>query len=282
MGLGIKIPRNALSAGREAFQNNPNGGDNVALDPGEYLGLIKGIKGVETAKGPQIVCDISVGGEDVDSSVKGGTVSLWFSFEEDRVVFLFKFLALLGYQDKIEELDPGSLDEIANELPGRNIIVKFRATEKDGYTNLRLKKVMEDLTPEEIGLEENAPKKGKGKAKAKADADEDEDEPLPKVKGKEKAKAKASDDDDEDETVEEKPKAKGKEKAKAKKDDDEDETVDDEDDTVEVKVGLIANATIKGEERSVKVTKILTEEGKIIVQDLESDEKFKISPDRLG
>jgi hypothetical protein len=279
MGLGIKIPRNALSAGREAFQNNPNGGDNVALDPGEYLGLIKGIKGVETAKGPQIVCDISVGGEDVDSSVKGGTVSLWFSFEEDRVVFLFKFLALLGYQDKIEDLDAATLDEIANELPGRNIIVKFRATEKDGYTNLRLKKVMEDLTPEEIGLEENATKKGKGKAKAKADADEDEDEPAPKAKAKAKVKA-SDDDDDEDETAEEKPKAKGKEKAKAGAD--EDETVDDEDDTVEVKVGLITNATIKGEERSVKVKKILAEEGKIIVQDLESDEKFKISPDRLG
>jgi hypothetical protein len=264
MGLGIKIPRNALSAGREAFQNNPNGGDNVQLDPGEYLGLIKGIKGVETAKGAQIVCDIAVGGEDVDSSIKGGTVSLWFSFEEERVVFLFKFLALLGYQDKIEDLEASDLDEIAAELPGRNVIVKFRATEKDGYTNIRLKKVMEDLTPDEIGLEENSVKKGKGKAKAKDEdetTDEDEDEP--------KAKAKA--------------KGKGKAKAEAK-DEDEDETVsdDDADESVEVKVGLIAKATIKGEERSVKVTKILAEEEKIIVQDLESDAKFKISPDRLG
>lgn len=295
MSLGIKIPRNALSAGREAFKNNPNGGENVSLEPGEYMGLIKAIKGVETQKGPQIVCDITVGGEDVDSSVKGGTVSLWFSFEEERVVFLFKFLALLGYSDKLDDLSTADLEEIADEVPGRNIVVKFRATEKDGFTNIRLKKVMEDLTPEDIGLEENSAKKKKSKKtddddadetpkKKKAVEDDDGDEPPKKKKKVEdddedetpKKKKKSSDDGDDDD-ADEKP----KKKSKKTDDDDDAEKVSGDDDNIEVKVGLKANATIKGEDRVVKVTKLLPDEEKIIVQDLETEEKFKITPDRL-
>ena len=276
MGLGIKIPRNALAAGREAFAANPGHGENVTLEPGEYLGLLAKLKAVDTKKGPQLVADITVGENENSPEAKGGSVSFWFSFDEERIVYLFRFLKSLGYGDRLEDLDEDALAEIAEEIPGKNIVLRFRSND-EGF--IRLKKVMDGMTAEEIGLEENAtkPTKGKGKpAPAK---------PAP-APGK-KAPAKADDEaDDEAEPVEETPEpkkaapAKGKGKTPAK-DEDEAEPVE-EDETIVLKVGLVCKAKIKGEDQEVKILKLFEDEGKVNVQILETGEKFKVKVENLS
>jgi hypothetical protein len=274
MGLGIKIPRNALAAGRDAYAQNPTHGENVTLEPGEYLGLLAKLKAVDTKKGPQLVADITVGENENNPEAKGGSVSLWFSFEEERIVHLFRFLKSLGYGDRLEDLDEDALSEIAEEIPGKNIVLKFRSND-EGF--IRLKKAMDGMTAEEIGLEENAakPTKGKGKpAPAKA-------APTP---GK-KAPAKADDDaepvDDTPAPKKDAP-AKGKGKTPAK-DEDEAEPADaEEDETIVLKVGLVCKAKIKGEDQEVKILKLLEDEGKVIAQILETGEKFKVKAENLS
>ena len=273
MGLGIRIPRNALAAGRDAYAQNPAHGENVTLEPGEYLGLLAKLKAVDTKKGPQLVADIVVGENENNPEAKGGSVSLWFSFEEERIVHLFRFLKSLGYGDRLEDLDEDALAEIAEEIPGKNIVLRFRSND-EGF--IRLKKVMDGMTAEEIGLEENATKPTKGKGKPA---------PAKPTPGK---KAPAKDESEEAEPVEETPEpkkaapAKGKGKTPAK-DEDEAEPADaEEDETIVLKVGLVCKAKIKGEDQEVKILKLLEDEGKVIAQILETGEKFKVKAENLS
>ncbi len=280
MGLGIKIPRNALAKAAKDYKENPNG-DNIELEPGTYLAVITGLKGVETTKGPQIIAECKIGG-DVDDKVKGGKVAMWFSFDEDRVIHLLRFLGKLGYE--VDELDAKRLDEIAEEVKEAQHVIRLKATQKDDYVNVRMNKVMTDMTAEEVLAgegsaaeeeeEEEKPKKSKTKAKAEPEEEaEEEEEEKPSKKTKKPAK---EEEEEEAEEEEEKPKA----KSKPKKEEEPEEEVEEEKDTV-VKVGMKVKFKIKGDLHKGSIVSIDSEEGKVVVKSATDDKKYRLSPDKL-
>lgn len=177
MGIGIKIPRNALAKGREEFRKGDSGG-NVELAPGTYLAAVVGLKGVETSKGPQLVMDCLVGGDEVPDEQKGGRIALWYSFEESRVVYLFRDLSKLGYD--VAELDEKTLEEIAEDLAENTPVVRIRATQSGDYTNIRFRGLMESLSVEDLDIPEDklpaVPKKSKKSAEEEVEEEEEEDE----------------------------------------------------------------------------------------------------------
>jgi hypothetical protein len=275
MGLGIKIPRNALAQGREAFAANPSHGESVSLEPGEYFGLIAKLKAVDTKKGPQLVADITVGENENSPEAKGGSVSLWFCFEPERIIYLFRFLKSLGYGDRLEDLDEDSLSEIAKEIPGKNLVVKFRATESEGgHINIRLKKVMDEMTPDEIGLEENATKPTKGKGKptpGKKAPKEEEPEPEAEVGGLGHVRVVGAEVLEDDQRFVLALAGDGHAGLGGGFADEE----------IIVKVGLVCKTKIKGKLQEIKVLKLLPEEDKVIAQVLATEEQFKIKRENL-
>lgn len=184
MGIGIKIPRNALTKGREEFRKGGSGG-NVELEPGTYLAAVVGLKGVETSKGPQLVINCIVGGDEVPDDQKGGNVALWHSFEESRVVYLFRDLSKLGYD--VTELDEKTLEEIAEDLAENKPVVRIRATQSGDYTNIRFRGLMESLSVEDLDIPEDklpaAPKKFKKPKKSAEEEVEEEEEEVEEEEG---------------------------------------------------------------------------------------------------
>lgn len=283
MGLGIKIPRNALAKAAKEFKDNPNG-ENVELEAGTYLAVIKGLKGVETQKGPQVIAECVVGG-DVDEKVKGGKVALWFSFDEDRVIHLLRFLAKLGYD--VDELDVARLEEIADEMKEANHVIRLKASaSKDGeHMNVRMDKVMTDMTADEVmggasasddteAEEEEAKPKKKAKKEVEAEEEvEEEEKPTKSVK----KKAKPEPEEEEAEEEEEKPAKKAK---KEVVEEEEEEEVAEEENTV-VKVGLKVKFKIKGEQHKGSIVSIDHEEGKVVVLSAVDKKKYRLSPDKL-
>lgn len=279
MGLGIKIPRNALSKAVKDFKDNPNG-DNIELEPGTYLAVITGMKGVETQKGPQVVIECKIGG-DVDDAIKGGKVALWFSFDEDRVIHLLRFLAKLGYD--VDDLDVKMLEEHAEAIKDAKHVIRLKAAQsKDGeYVNVRMNKVMTDMSADEVlagegdagedDAEEETPKK-KEKSKPKEDAEEEEDD----EEEEEKPKKKSKKEDDEEE--EEEP-AKKKKKDEDEEEDEEEEEEEKEEDKI-VKVGLKVKAKIKGELVKGVIVEVDHDEGKVVIKAADG-KKYRLSPDKL-
>lgn len=307
MSLGIKIPRNALAKAAKEYAENPNAGQDAQLEPGSYLGVIKGMRGVETSKGPQLVMDVIVGG-DCDPAVKGGKVTIWFSFDEDRVVHLLRQLTNLGYD--VDDLDEKKLTVIAKEIKEAKHVVRLKAsTSKDGdYVNVRINKVMTDMDADEVldgagsvddtegsAEDEDATPAKKTKAKAKvepeeedaeAEAEEDaEEEPKPKAK-KKAAPAAEEEEEDADAEEDEKPKTKTKVKGKAKPADEEEEVVEDAEEDAEeagtaLKVGTKCSVKIKGVTHKVVVVSIDYDEEKALVKSSTDGKKYKVDPSKL-
>jgi len=175
-GVGIKIPRNALAAGRKAYQDDPNGSENLELPPGSYIGAIVDARGVDTKNGPQLVLDVKIGGEDCDSEYLGGKVGIWFSFDEERVVHLFRLFSKLGYE--VEDLDDDLLKEITSDIKANKPVVSVRANSK-GFCNI--KSYLEDESYEDLGFSDG--KKSK-KKKSKKDDSEDEGDELDELNRK--------------------------------------------------------------------------------------------------
>lgn len=304
MSLGIKIPRNALTKASKEYAENPNAGQDAQLEPGSYLGVIKGMRGVETSKGPQLVMDMVIGG-DCDESVKGGKVTIWFSFEEDRIVHLLRQLTNLGYD--VDELDEKKLTVIAKEIKDAKHVVRLKAsTSKDGeYVNVRINKVMTDMDADEVlggagsaddtegsAADEDATpakkttKKSKKEPEPEEDAAEAEEEEEEKP-AKKKAKAPVEEIEEEEEAEEEKPKTKTKAKAKkpAEEEEEDAEAVEDEpeeDAATELKVGAKCSMKVKGVTHKVVVVSIEHDEGKAIVKSSTDGKKYKVDPEKLS
>lgn len=138
-GLGIKVPKGAFKKGQESYkQGDP---DNIELDPGRYTAIVIGGRGVETKNGPQIVLDIKV-------PEAGGKVGLFYSLEEERIRWLFKDLAKLGYD--VDSLDETMLTEILGDLKKNKPVVRISAKQAGEYVNTRIDKLLEDLTAAEV------------------------------------------------------------------------------------------------------------------------------------
>ncbi len=154
MGLGIKIPKSALTAGREKFAKGDDN-DNVELDPGKYIFQTSKVRGVDTKTGAQIVVDFQLLGEE-----KKGKIGIFYSLAEDRIVYLFRFLALLGYD--VAELDDAMLEEIVQDIETTKPVVRIKVSKKDDFTNYRVEKLIVDpsavvdSTETESAVDENA------------------------------------------------------------------------------------------------------------------------------
>jgi hypothetical protein len=138
MGLGIKIPKSALTAGREKFASGDEN-ENIELEPGKYMFQVAKIRAVDTKNGSQLVFDLNLVGED-----KKGKVGVFYALTEDRIVYLFRVLALLGYD--VSELDDSMLDEIAADIEANKPVVRVKVSKKDEFINYRIEKLVEDIS----------------------------------------------------------------------------------------------------------------------------------------
>ena len=163
MGIGIKIPANVFKKGQQAYKENPQGEFNdVTLTPGRYAAILTTARAIETSKGPQVVLDCKVAGE---SEHAGGRVSIWFSLAEDRIVDLFKCLAILGYE--VEELDEKLLSDIFDDIKESKHCVRLTCKQNGEYVNVYLDKKLDDLEASAEGGETAAdPDVSGGKAGA--------------------------------------------------------------------------------------------------------------------
>lgn len=157
--MAIKIPKNAFKQGQKKFKEGDSFND-VDLPVGTYAAQVQKVRTVETKNGPSAVVDLKVGGEDLDESLLGGRISVWFSFDEERIVWLFRFLALVGFE--VDDLDQATMEEYFIDIGEDKPIVRVTAKKSGEYMNYRITKLLDDLDPEDIGLG--------------SDSDEDEEE----------------------------------------------------------------------------------------------------------
>ena len=147
MGFGIKIPKNALKQG--AKQAKSDSSNDVELEPGSYTAAVMRIRGVNTGNGPQIVADLKVGGEGLEDHQQGGNVSLWFSLEENRILWLFKFLLMLGYEVD-DDPTQADIEEAAEDVENTQPIVRLQAKQSGDYINYKADKLLEELSYEDL------------------------------------------------------------------------------------------------------------------------------------
>ncbi len=173
MALAVKIPKNVFDSGRKAFKENPSGyQENVELTPGRHVAIITNGRAVQTDKGPQIVFDCKIAGE---SEQAGGRVSIWFSMLEDRIIYLFKCLALLGYE--VDDMDEKMLEEMLNDIKDTRPVVRLTAKQNGEYVNVYIDKKLDDVEATEAGGESAADTDaGGGKAGVKSGAHAKADE----------------------------------------------------------------------------------------------------------
>jgi len=267
MALGIKVPKNVFTAGREKFAEGDDF-NNVELEPGRYTCILKKGRAVETSKGPQIVLDLEVAG---DSDKKGGKIGLFFALTEERVVWLFRVLTLLGYE--VTELDEAVLEEILNDIAKTTPVVRVTAKNSGEYTNYRIDKLLADLTA--------ADARGGGEGEDETAADEDAGGGKAGIK--ENAHAKAGKKEaDPPKAAPKAPVKKVVEPEPEPEPEAEAEEVEEEpaaEEEVELTVGMEVKANIKGVTQSAKVLEI-GEDGKVLI--LAADKKkYRIALEKL-
>ncbi len=165
-GLGIKIPKGAFKKGQESYKSGDP--DNVELEPGRYTAIVTGGRGVETKNGPQIVLDIKV-------PEAGGKVGQFYSLEEDRIRWLFKDLSKLGYE--VDTMDEAMLAEILADIKKNKPVVRLSAKQAGEYVNVRIDKLLEDLTAAEV--EEGSNNGGEEEVVSEGEEEVVEDKPKP-------------------------------------------------------------------------------------------------------
>src|SRR6185369_9369905 len=191
MGLGIKIPKGVFAASKEKLAEF---GDNVELPPARYTCILVKGRAVSTDKGPQIVFDLKVAG---DSEYAGKKFAIFFALTEDRVVYLFRALTLLGYD--VDNLDEAVLEEILNDIASNTPVVRVTSKHTGEYTNYRIDKLLEELSAADAeggtnGVEtENAAdtQAAGGKAGIKSDAHAKAGKAAPAAKEADPPAAKA-------------------------------------------------------------------------------------------
>jgi small nuclear ribonucleoprotein (snRNP)-like protein len=117
-------------------------GEAIPVEPGKYnMQFVKGTIGDFGGKRQAMLKFCVVG----DSDEKGSICTTWLSLEEDRIVWLVRTLAAMGF-------DTDSLDESATEddlqnvfdgLVENNVVCACKVREKDGYTNLYINNVVD-------------------------------------------------------------------------------------------------------------------------------------------
>lgn len=148
MSLGIKIPKDALNKGREAFKKGDDY-NNVELEPGRYLAQVQKGRGVDTKNGPNIVFDLKIVGE---SDKAGGKIGIFFSLNEDRAVWLFRALSTFGYEIP-DEVNEAFLEEVLADIEATKPVVRIKASRNGDNINYRIEKLVTDVTVNEGGSE---------------------------------------------------------------------------------------------------------------------------------
>lgn len=250
--MAIKIGKNAFASAKEKMADG--GFNDVELEPGRYVGWVKDARTVAVkGKGDQIILDIMVPDQ-------GGRVSIWYSPEEERLVWLLRDLVKLGYD--VSDLEDGKeLEAILEAIKEAKHVVKITATSKDGFTNYKINQLLADQTADEIDPKATDDTSGsaadKGAAGGKAGVKPDAHAKA----GKKSAKVAAKKDDDEPQ-----PTGGG----------DEPEAVAAKDDVVQIEVGLECNIEIGGKETKVKVIEVIEDEKKDVEVDGETVEVCRV------
>lgn len=240
--LQLKINSKAFATAKEKLAEY---GEDVRLEPGRYEGQIVDVR----APKANLVC------LDIKEKDTGGRVTIMFSTEEERLVYLLQTLSKFGLQPSDGDEIVQALEELKSAKPE----IMFSVKEKDGYSNIRIEK-MTGEGGDESAVDEDAGKKTAG---AKKD--------TPKAAaGKSKLGKKATPPAAEEEVVEEEEAV------------EEEEPVAEEEE-VDIKPGLKLKATIQGEEGvKCEIVEVFEADEKVTVKRLSDGKKFKIPADRLS
>lgn len=274
----ISVPKNVLKKAIENFKKNPGGFKNLELEPGTYLGVITKARGVTVKGAPQIVVDITVGGE-VDDSIRGGTIPLFFSFDENRINFLFQFLALFDVNlDTIDEED--ALSEALATIVADRHVVRFQCTNNGEYTNYRIKKVLAGMDADEVlGGAGDAGEETAGASAAEEPEAETAEAPAPAARkpGRppgSKNKPKPEEEPTEEAAEEEAP-ADSKEVV-------EEVTEEAEEEQTKLQIGMKVTASINGAKHKAKVVSIDYDAQKVVVESATDKKKYRMGLDKLS
>jgi hypothetical protein len=110
-----------------------------------------------------------------DSDEKGAVCTTWLSLEEDRMVWLVRTLASMGFDtDSMgEDATEEDLQAVFDGLVENNTVCACKVREKDGYTNLYINSVVDVDSDDLVDPEEVLKGQGGGSKKAEK-ADEDD------------------------------------------------------------------------------------------------------------
>lgn len=154
-------------------------GEAIPVEPGKYnMQFVKGTIGDFGGKRQAMLKFCVVG----DSDEKGSICTTWLSLEEDRIVWLVRTLAAMGFDtDSLDE--SATEDDLQNVLDGlveANTVCACKVREKDGYTNLYINNVVDIDTDDLVDPAEvlkGGSSGGSSKDEEKSDeADEKSDE----------------------------------------------------------------------------------------------------------
>lgn len=234
--LAVKINNKAFATAKAKQEEY---GEGVTLDPGRYNGSIIDVR---TPKDNLIAIDIK-------EEESGGRVTIMYSTEEERLVWLLKDLKKFG----LEPSDGPELNEALEALKDGKPGIVFSVKEKDGYSNIKIEKAVEgDGEATETAVDKSA---GKASAGAKAGS--------PKADaGKVKPKVTAKKTEEEEEPAAEEEEAAVEEEEPA---------VTEEE--VAISVGFKCKANISTGLESVQITELFEAEEKVSVKVLSGAKK---------
>jgi hypothetical protein len=141
MPLGIKIPKNVFSQGREKLTDFE---EDVTLPPGNHICVLKDIRGVDTKKGPSVVFEFRIGAGCVEKTLEGCKVTIWFSLEPERVQWLLRAFGKFGIDPA--SIDEDNLDEAVKAVLALEPVCLIAAKYDGQYTNLRIQKYLDGLS----------------------------------------------------------------------------------------------------------------------------------------
>jgi hypothetical protein len=164
--LGVKIPKGAFKKAQQDYAEGGDFAEDVELEPGRYVCILEKMDAVDTNNGPMLVARLTVAGE---ADEAGGRISVWFSLEPDRMVWLLRTLAKIGYD--VDDIDEEVLSDILEQIETDRPVVRVSAKRSGEYVNLRIDKLIEELSASEALAEA-----GLGEEEGEEEDDEEEGE----------------------------------------------------------------------------------------------------------
>lgn len=120
---------------------------------------------------------------------RGKVCKCWEGLDEDRLVWLIRMLMSMGVDvDDVECETEDDLQEIFDKLAADNTVVSVKVTQKDGWTNMRVKKVVDVDSSELFDAEELAKALKEGESGG-GKSSKDDDKPTKPAKGAKAEKA---------------------------------------------------------------------------------------------